>query len=189
MIEGGPSERELVRLCLNREEDAWRMLVTRYQRRVYNLCYQFFGKVGRAEDMTQEVFVKLYGALHRYNFDMEFSTWLMSVARNLCIDFYRRHKKERMVDIEEIPMAVAPESTGPAAALERQEAHRQVHRGLMRLSEELRMAVILRDIQGYGYDEIGAIMGVPLGTVKSRINRGRLELARALMALEQGGTA
>ncbi len=169
------------------------MLIKKYQRRVYNLCYQFFGRAGRAEEMTQEVFMRLYGSLNRYNFEMEFPTWLMSVARNLCIDFYRHHKKEKFVDIDVVAALPAPNGDGPAAEYERSEAHRTIHEGLLRLSDDLRMAVILRDIQGYSYDEIAAVLSAPLGTVKSRINRGRLELARMLMAQreagELGGTA
>lgn len=140
--------------------------------------------------MAQEVFVKLYGSLNRYNSQMEFSTWLMAIARHLCIDFYRQHKKEKTVNIEEIASLPAPVHDGPAAALERGDAHRRLHHGLLQISEDLRMAVVLRDIQGYSYEEIAGILDAPLGTVKSRINRGRLELARVMRPVlaPQGGT-
>lgn len=170
------------------------MLIKKHTRRVYNLCYQFFGRAATAEDMTQDVFVKVYGALNRYNFEMEFSTWLMAVSRNLCIDYYRQHKREKFVDFDDASQhLLAPDSGTPAAELERQEAIRRVHGGLLLVSEDLRMAVILRDIQGYSYDEIAAMTGAPIGTVKSRINRGRLELARVLAGQltlkERGGAA
>lgn len=157
------------------------MLIRKHNRRVYNLCYQFCGSTGTAEDLTQDVFLKVYGALDRYNFEMEFPTWLMAVARNLCIDHYRQHKREKVVDIDDASHIAAPPGGSPLALLERREAHRRIHSALVQVSDDLRMAVVLRDIQGYSYDEISAITGVPIGTVKSRINRGRLELARVLV--------
>ena len=181
MAEGSLNDRELVRRCLRKDEDAWRMLIEKYHRRVYNLCYQFFGRAGRAQDMTQEVFLKLYNSLGRFKFDMEFSTWIMAVARNLCIDAYRKEKKSMFANLEEADRVPAPAEASPLAELERKDAYSQVHDALVRVSEDLRMAVILRDIQGCSYDEIAGITEVPIGTVKSRINRGRLELARVLM--------
>lgn len=181
MTEDASNDRNLVRRCLKRDEDAWNMLIRKHNRRVYNLCYQFCGSTGTAEDLTQDVFLKVYGALDRYNFEMEFPTWLMAVARNLCIDHYRQHKREKVVDIDDASHIAAPPGGSPLAQLERREAHHRIHSALVQVSDDLRMAVVLRDIQGYSYDEISAITGVPIGTVKSRINRGRLELARVLV--------
>lgn len=189
MVEEKTDDRQLVRRCLNRDEDAWNMLIRKHERRVYNLCYQFFGRAGTAEDAAQDVFVKVYGALNRYNFDMEFSTWLMAVTRNLCIDKYRHSRREKLVDMDHVAQLAAPAEGGPMAALSRQEAQQRVHEGLRLVGDELRMAVILRDIQGYSYDEIAAITASPIGTVKSRINRGRLELARVLLQKQNASAA
>ena len=157
------------------------MLVNTYSRRIFNLAYQFSGTREEAEDMTQEIFLKLYNALVKYDFAKNFDAWLLTLARNHLIDEYRRTKWEKKTrdDFNEYGLS-ADAVTGPEETVLREESKRMVWEGFNSLSNEIRMAVILRDIQGKKYDEIAEIMELPLGTVKSRVNRGRLQLAKIL---------
>lgn len=178
------SDSELLRKCRAGDQGAWGELVARHTRRVFGLAYRFVGRVDEAEDLTQETFVKVYQNLDRYReSDGAFPTWLMTVARNQAIDHYRRRKEERLRRTEE-PLGMDSLSSpdeGPLRSLERDERVQLVRRGLRTLPADLREPLILCDLQGLAYEEAAAILSVPLGTVKSRINRGRLELAKRLM--------
>ena len=156
-----------------------------HTRRVYNLCYRFTGRAQEAEDLTQEVFLRVYRTLGSYRSAYGgFATWMTSVTRNLLIDHYRRTKRDRMTDSLEdaMPKLETKESVGrrPDHTALVGELSEQVQRALSKISPDLREAVILRDLQGLEYREIQDVLGVPEGTVKSRINRGRIELARVL---------
>ncbi len=157
----------------------------RHTRRVYNLCYRFTGNRQETEDLTQEVFLRVYRTLGSYrSLQGGFATWMTSVTRNLLIDHYRRTKRDRVTDSldDAMPRLEQKESAGrrPDQAALLGELSEQVQRALGKISPDLREAVILRDLQGLEYSEIQAVLQVPEGTVKSRINRGRIELARVL---------
>ncbi|HXW61836.1 MAG TPA: RNA polymerase sigma factor [Candidatus Acidoferrales bacterium] len=156
----------------------------RHTRRVYSLCYRFTGSSAVAEDLSQEVFLRVYRTLPSYNSKQgAFATWLTSVTRNLLVDHYRRTRRDRLTDsIDSIPQfeQQASISRTPDSLAQATELSARVQQGLAKLSPELREAVILRDLQGLDYAEIRAVLQVPEGTVKSRINRGRIELARIL---------
>jgi RNA polymerase sigma-70 factor (ECF subfamily) len=177
------SEIDLLRRCQRGDEPAWRELVSRYTRRVFSLAYRFTGRVDEAEDLTQEVFVKVYQTLDKFaETEGSFPAWLMTVARNKAIDNYRRKKEEhrRKADDPEILDFAASGEEGPLRRLERSERVALVHRGLRALPLDLREPLILCDLQGLPYEEAARTLEVPLGTLKSRINRGRLELAKRL---------
>lgn len=177
------SDHDLVPRCRGGDEAAWRALVSLHTRRVFALAYRFTGRVDEAEDLTQEVFVKVYQTLDRYRQgDGSFGSWLMAVARNHAIDHYRRRRQDALRHAEEPEVldGVASGDEGPLRSLERAERVRLVHRGLRALPEELRAPLILCDLQGLPYEEVAETLQIPLGTVKSRINRGRLELAKRL---------
>jgi len=178
------SDSHLLDRCRRGEEAAWHELVALYTRRVFSLAYRFSGRVDEAEDLTQEIFVRVYQSLDRYReADGAFPGWLMTVARNRAIDHYRRRRQERLGRSED-PVAletVASGDDGPLRSLERHERIQFVHRGLRSLPPDLREPLILFDLQGVPYEEIATALDVPLGTVKSRINRGRVELAKRLM--------
>lgn len=157
----------------------------RHTRRIYNLCYRFTSNTHEAEDLTQEVFLRVYRTLSSYrSLHGGFTTWMTSVTRNLLIDHYRRTKRDRMTDSldDAMPRLENKEAVGrrPDQAALVAELGDQVQRALGQISPDLREAVILRDLQGLEYREIQEVLGVPEGTVKSRINRGRIELARLL---------
>lgn len=157
------------------------MLVNAYSKKVFNLAYQFSGSAQEAEDITQEIFLKLYSSLRKYDFARNFTAWLLTVTKNHLIDEYRRTKWERTQRDEFNDQVIAQDSfSGPERSIVREENKKLVWESLDRLSPEIRMTVILRDIQGRTYEEIAESLGLPLGTVKSRVNRGRLQLARIL---------
>jgi RNA polymerase sigma-70 factor (ECF subfamily) len=176
---------QLVQQCLRGDGPAWEELVQRHTRRVYNLCYRFTGNATDAQDLSQEVFLRIYRTLTSYRPAFgAFPTWLTSVTRNLLVDHYRRTRHDRMTDSIDDAMPVLEEKHSAARTPDRlaeaAELSVQLQHGLARLSPELREAVILRDLQGLDYNEIRTVLDVPEGTVKSRINRGRIELARIL---------
>jgi RNA polymerase sigma-70 factor (ECF subfamily) len=180
------SDSELVKGCLAGDHGAWESIVRQYNSRIYNLAYRFTGKFDEAEDLTQEIFLKVYRTLNTYRPESgALITWMVRVGRNHIIDHYRKFKTERsQTDSLEVEYDKAEENPdrfiNPAEALEKRELSERVHHTLLRLSEELREAVILRDLEEFTYEEIAGMLNVPVGTVKSRINRGRAELARLL---------
>ena len=156
-----------------------------HSRRVYNLCYRFTGNSTEAEDLSQEVFLRIYRTLASYRpADGAFPTWLTSVTRNLLVDHYRRTRRDRLTDSIDDAMPVLEErhsaTRSPDRLAQAAELSVQLQRALSHLSPELREAVILRDLQSLEYNEIQTVLQVPEGTVKSRINRGRIELAKVL---------
>lgn len=175
---------QLVRLCIRGDGPSWEELVRRHTRRVFNLCYRFTGNSAAAEDLSQEVFIRVYRTLPSYQSAQgAFTTWLTSVTRNLLVDHYRRTRRDRLTDsIDAMPQFEERPSSArtPDSAAQVNELSQQIQQALAKLSPELREAVILRDLQGLEYAEIRAVLQVPEGTVKSRINRGRIELARVL---------
>jgi RNA polymerase sigma-70 factor, ECF subfamily len=179
---------QLVQQCLQGDGSAWEELVRRHTRRIFNICYRFTGNGTEAEDLSQDVFLRVYKTLGSYrSAHGGFATWMTSVTRNLLIDHYRRTKRDRITDSLEDSMTVVEnkESAGrrPDQQLLLGELSSQVQTALTKLSPELREAVILRDLQQLEYNEIRQVLDVPEGTVKSRINRGRIELARILQQM------
>jgi RNA polymerase sigma-70 factor (ECF subfamily) len=187
---------ELVTKALQGDSAAWEKLARSQQRRVYGICFRFTGSQADAEDLTQDVFLKMYRNLA--SFDPArggFTTWLTTLTRNLLVDNYRRSRMDRVSDSLDEPFG--EEDDGPSKA-ERladtrpsQEKHVaglelkvQIQNALAQVSPELREAVILRDLEDMDYKDIAEVLGVPQGTVKSRISRGRAELAKLLKSLE-----
>ncbi len=187
---------ELAARCLQGDAQAWEKLATGQHRRIYGICYRFTGSPTEAEDLTQEAFLKMFKNLG--SFDPAkggFTTWLTTLTRNLLVDNYRRTRMERASD--SLDETYDGEDDGPtkgeklADGGKSQEQHvaglelrAQIQQALAQVSPDLREAVILRDLEDMDYKEIAEILGVPQGTVKSRISRGRAELARLLKGLE-----
>lgn len=164
------------------------MLVNAYSKRVFNLAYQFAGSYEEAEDLTQDIFMKLYNSISKYDFEKNFTAWLLTLARNHLIDQYRKTKWEKKSRDEfDEHFLAAGISSSPEESVLARESKKIVWEGFNHLSSEIRMAVILRDIQGKKYEEIAEIMELPLGTVKSRVNRGRLQLAKIIKKRKEKG--
>src|SRR6202163_332718 len=176
----------LIQRCLQGDQLAWDAIVQRYRRKVFNTAYKFVGRHEQAEDLTQDIFLKIFKSLETFDRRANFQTWLISVSRNLCIDHYRRVRKERETidrDIDANELSPASPDEGPVAAIEQQDRVMLLRQALAALPESLRMAVLMRDIQERSYQEIADTLRLPEGTVKSRINRGRTELARQIRKL------
>jgi RNA polymerase sigma-70 factor (ECF subfamily) len=178
-------DQKLVERCLEGENAAWETLIRSYGKSIYNLSYRFSNQRESAEDLTQEILLHVYRNLKSYRPEAgSLKNWILRVARNLIIDQYRRQSRQpKSSGSEELEtMHIRDESVpGPHKVLERAEAARFLMDGIQSLSFDLKEAVIMRDIEGMAYHEMAGLLGVPEGTVKSRINRGRLELARILM--------
>jgi RNA polymerase sigma-70 factor, ECF subfamily len=179
-----PGEIEaLIQRCLQGDQLAWDAIVQRYRRKVFNVAYKFVGKQEEAEDLTQDIFLKVFKSLGTFDRRANFQTWLISVSRNLCIDHYRSVRQERQAidhGVDPNALSAASPEPGPVAALEQQDRVALLREALNALSAPLRAAVLMRDIQELSYHEIAERLRLPEGTVKSRINRGRTELARQI---------
>jgi RNA polymerase sigma-70 factor (ECF subfamily) len=184
---------QLVRRCVAGDAAAWEDIVLRYNRRIFNICYRFAGSQDDAQDLTQDVFIRMYRTLSSFDADKaSFNTWITTVARNLLVDHFRKSKQDRITDSMDAAIGgdeddgptlgerIEDQGPSPEAKVQRRETSEMVHQALQKLSPELREAVILRDLQDMDYREIAQVLRVPEGTVKSRINRGRTELARLL---------
>ena len=179
------SDTQLVDRCLEGDESSWEDLVRLHTRRVYTLCYRFTGSANEAQDLTQEVFLRIFKTLRSFRAaEGSFVVWLNRLTRNLLIDHYRRTKHERTTDSIEDQLPVIEErASGFGRAdgmLAGREASELLQAALQKLSPDLRETVILRDLEELEYREIAQVLNVPEGTVKSRLNRGRAELARML---------
>jgi len=182
----------IVRRCISGDAAAWQEIVQRYHRRIYNICYRFAGSADDAQDLTQEVFIKMYRTLTSYDVERgAFMTWITTITRNLLVDHFRKSKQDRITDSldatpseheDSTPLVeqIQDKSLPPDSRVQSRETGETVHRALQKLSPDPREAVILRDLQDLDYREIATVLKVPEGTVKSRINRGRAELARLL---------
>ena len=179
-----PGEIEaLIQRCLQGDQFAWDAIVQQYRRKVFNVAYKFVGRHEEAEDLTQDIFLKIFKSLGTFDRRANFQTWLISVSRNLCIDHYRSVRQERLtIDRQVDPNELSPVShdPGPIAAIEQQDRVALLREALAALPDSLRTAILMRDIQELSYQEIADRLHLPEGTVKSRINRGRTELARQI---------
>jgi RNA polymerase sigma-70 factor, ECF subfamily len=187
---------KLVRQCIAGDPQAWQQLVVSQHRRIYAICYRFTGSSSDAEDLTQDVFLKLYRNLSSFDSQKgSFQTWIITLARNLLVDHFRRTRLDRASDSmdasfdgEEDGPTMADRLADPSPSQEHyvagQELKVRVQAALKQLSPELREAVILRDLEDMDYKEIALVLKIPEGTVKSRISRGRGELAKLLQRIE-----
>ena len=183
---------QLVRRCASGDAVAWEEIVQRFHRRIYNICYRFSGSAEDAQDLTQDVFIKVYRTVGSFDGEKaSFNTWVTTVTRNLLVDHFRKTRNDRATDSMDAPQGADEDGPtladrlsdgvpGPQVHVESRERREMVQQALQQISPDLREAVILRDLQDMDYREIAQVLKVPEGTVKSRINRGRAELARLL---------
>ena len=181
-----PSDAELVRQCLSGVEDGWRAFVDRFRKPIWRIAYRFTATPDDADELTQDIFMRLLTVLPRYNPTGALGAWVRQVATNVSIDFYRRRRRAPLVLAEEqMPEVAAPAWRQPDTLAERREEAARVRRLLDGLPPELAEPVVLRDLMDFDYPEIAERLGIPLGTVKSRIHRGRHSLAAAWRQLSE----
>ena len=185
-----PTERELVARARAGDEQAFAQLVRENEKRVYNLALRMTGNPEDAMDVAQETFLNAWRGLRFFKGESAFSTWVYRLANNACIDHLRREKRRQSMlvappaeeDGEERYADVPDHRFRPEAELERRELRRSVERGLEQLSPEHRQVLLLREVEGLSYQEIGQALDLEEGTVKSRIARARLALRKILLA-------
>ena len=185
-----PDEPQLISASQAGDLQAFNMLVEHYQNRLYALAYRMLGDPEAAADATQDAFLAAYRNIRRYR-GGSFIAWLLRIATNACYDQLRTRKRRPQIsldavepDADEAPRQFTDSGESPDERILRDELAREIERRLQELPDDQRLAVILSDIQGYSYDEIAAATGWPLGTVKSRLSRGRTHLRDALRAGE-----
>ena len=163
------------------------MLVDLFSKKIFNMSYQFCGRFQEAEDLTQDIFMKLHQSLSKYDFEKNFTAWFLTLAKNYLIDEYRRTKwqKKQRDDFDEHLQSTAI-SDDPERSLVEEEKKKILWEGLNSLPNDIRMAIILKEIQGKKYEEVAGILDIPVGTAKSRINRGRIQLAKILRDRREG---
>ena len=171
----------LARRAAAGQADAWAELIERYGRRIYNIAFQFAGHTAEAEDLTQEIFLKLHRNLGRYRGDVPLAGWTLRLSRNLCVDHYRRTRTERRtVVVSDELLKRQAGSLDTAARAERRERLRMVYQTLEEMPEAFAEILMLRDLQGLSYADICTFLELPEGTMKSRLRRARLELMRRI---------
>jgi len=163
-------------------------IVQRYARHVYNVAYRMTGNEADARDLSQEAFLRVYRALRRVERDAPLESWLYRIVSNLYIDLLRKRPRQRVESLDapletargELTRELPDVTANPEAIFERNQFDSTIQRALGLLSEELRMVVVLSDVEGFSYEEIAAMLRVPLGTVKSRLHRARQMLQQRL---------
>lgn len=170
------NERELIARLQKRDEAAFEELIRQYEKKVYTLCFRMCGNSEDAEEAAQDAFLALWRGIDRFRQESSLSTWIYRLATNACIDTLRRRKKQSgsvSLDDEELFVDAVDTSPQPQETVERREAQKLLQEGLSALPEEYRKVLILREIEGLSYTEIAESASIELGTVKSRISRGR----------------
>jgi RNA polymerase sigma-70 factor, ECF subfamily len=182
-------DRTLIRRCRQGDELAWEALVTRYQARVCSVAFTYTGSEEEALDVAQEVFVRVWQRLETCREPDRFAGWLLQIARNACLDHLRRRRARppaQDLAADELPFLVDP-AERPDDDLELADRRHVVELALQQLSVINREAILLKDIQGLPLEEMAAMLELPLGTVKSRCSRARVELAKVVSGMLGAG--
>ncbi len=173
----------LARRAAAGQPEAWDELIERHGQRLFNLALQFAGSTQEAEDLTQEIFLRLYQNLRRYRGDCPLLGWALRLSRNLCIDHYRSTRRERRsIAVSEEVLQHMPAADDPRAEAQARQEMAAVYGALEEMAEDLAEVVLLRDLQGWSVEETATYLEVPPGTVKSRLHRARLDLADRVTA-------
>jgi len=182
------NEALLLKKIKNGDIASFELLISNYQVYAYNVAYRMLGNEEDAKDITQEALIKVYKSIHKFKETSSFSTWLYRIVMNTCKDELKKRKeatisldKEIQTDDGSMSMEIGDERLNPSRIVERNEVSHVVQEAINTLPDANRMVIVLRDIQGMSYEEISQVIKEPIGTVKSRINRGRGQLKKILM--------
>lgn len=186
-------ERDLIRKAKQGDMHAFEELILKHEKIVYNLALRMMNHSEDAKDISQEVFLKAYRSLCNFDERSAFSTWLYRITHNTCIDEMRKRKGKQSYSLEEeleneegsMQRQIADEGDTPEESLLREEQKSEILQALGNLSEEHKAAIVLRDVKGLSYEEIAEILEVSLGTVKSRISRGRNQLKNEILKMRE----
>jgi RNA polymerase sigma-70 factor (ECF subfamily) len=174
---------EILARCKKGDHEAWNQMINSYSKSVYNIALNFFAERDIAQDVTQEIFIKIYHNLDKFREDRNFSSWVFTLSRNYCIDYWRKNKKY-FLHTQELDENIGSAKPTPEENSINESEVEKLRKKITQLEPELRLILILRDIQDLSYQEIAKNFSIPEGTVKSRINRARLKLAQAFVREE-----
>ncbi|MTI48569.1 sigma-70 family RNA polymerase sigma factor [Sporosalibacterium faouarense] len=182
------NERKLIKKCAKGDLDAFEDLISKYEKKAYNIALKILKNPEDAMDISQEAFIKVYKSIKKFKFQSSFSTWLYRIVTNTCMDFLRKNKLQVYsldnpikTDDGEIEREVKDNSNSTEEMYEKKMTKELVHQSIDKLDEIHRVAIILRDIEGFSYQEISEILGCTMGTVKSRISRARSSLKEIIL--------
>jgi RNA polymerase sigma-70 factor (ECF subfamily) len=183
------NENDLVKKAKNGDVEAFERLVEGYQKKVFNIAYRMLGNYDDASELAQEALIKIYKSLKSFKEESQLSTWIYRITTNVCLDELRKRKNKAVVYIDEkirseddeITRQVEDKQPTPEQRAEQNEVKKAINNAIQSLSQDYKIVIILRDIQGLSYDEIAEILKCPTGTVKSRINRARQSLKELLL--------
>jgi RNA polymerase sigma-70 factor (ECF subfamily) len=179
-----PPDLLLARRAVAGQPEAWDEILRLYAEKIYNLALHFTGCRTEADDLTQEIFLRLYRNLRLYRGDVPLGAWALRLSRNVCIDHYRRARREqRWSRMSEEILDAMPAEDDPLAEVTHREQLATVYQALGDMSEETALVIVLRDLQGLTLEEIAEQLELPVGTIKSRLHRGRIELAGRVTAM------
>ncbi|MBO5955857.1 MAG: sigma-70 family RNA polymerase sigma factor [Clostridia bacterium] len=178
----------LIKQAQKGDNKAFELLIDEHFKKIYNIAYRLSGNEADASDMTQEVLIKIFRHIGTFNGNSKFSTWVYRVATNTCLDELKKIRRRNAYSLDaeidtgdsEVAVQVRDESPSPDIAAEQKELSAAVGKAIKRLSPDHSAVVILRDIQGMSYEEVAKILNCSVGTVKSRLNRGRAQLKKIL---------
>ena len=187
-------EKELISLSQKGDIDAFEELVARYERKVYTIAYRYMGNPEDTSDLAQETFLKVFKSIDKFRGESSFSTWIYRITANICKDELRKIKRKPQTSLDQeiwldegsVIRQVVDEKPTPDEAFEQKELWNYLQDLIANLSPEYRMVIVLRDINGYSYEEIAQITETSLGTVKSRLNRARKALSEQINLLKGG---
>jgi len=188
--EGLPEDRELIERCKRGDIGAFDQLFRRYTRQVYNYAFRMIPNYDDANDIAQEAFVRAFNSIRSFRGDSNFSTWLFRIVYNVSLDEIKRRKGRYLLSLDEqleleedsLTRQVESESPSPDELVEKQERDRILQEAIETLPEYQKAMIVLYHMQGFSYEEIAEIVGLPIGTVKSRLNRARESLKEKLKA-------
>ena len=180
-------ETALIKKIKDGDLDAFSHLVRSYEKKAFNFTYRMLKDVHLAEDATQEAFLRVFSKIDTFRGNSSFSTWFYTILNNICLDILRKKSRQaetttlyQQNDDEEFELQIEDTSPGPHERLQKKDALKSLEKAISKLSKEHKAVIILRDIEDKEYDEIAQILGISLGTVKSRLSRARLALRKIL---------
>ncbi len=183
--------KELIDRCQNGDMLAFEDLVHQYERLVYSIAYRMLNNHSDAQDITQEVFVKVYQKLDMYKPSHSFTAWISTISSNTSIDYIRKHKKQTVLSLDKeiefedssVSLNIESKDLSPEQELLQKEKTQLLQKAISLLDEDSRELIVLRDINGLSYNEIADMFDLKLGTVKSKISRSRLKLQKIILDL------
>ena len=184
------SDEQLMSLFQGGDENAYIELVNRYKDKLINFIFNYLGDLESSEDVVQETMIKLYQKKHYYKEIAKFSTWLYTIAKNLANTELRKRKQRKTTLLSQFSKddktyELPSNDPEPGQEIQTDIVNKIIRDAVDQLSEKFKIVIVLRDIQGLSYEDISAIINVPIGTVKSRINRARLQLQVELKHLKK----